>query len=225
MCVIIYKQKQKQLPSRDFLLRCWTANDDGGGFAYNDGKKVYFHKGFAKFKDFYNALLECDARSKLYNKDVVIHFRIATSGGITAEKTHPFEITSSYKRMEKLNGVCNSAFFHNGIISNFASKNYSDTENYNALILSRIKNLENQKTLIDYLARVTNSRFAIITKNDVLLGNDFLEDNGYLVSNKNYAHYYNTSYNNFDKIDYTYPIWKSNKKQMYIYSDYNKYND
>jgi len=218
MCVIIYKKRGFNIPDKKLLLRAWTANPDGAGFAYNDNKNVYYKKGFTKFKDFYNALLETDTTAKLQNKDLIIHFRIATSGGTAPEKTHPFCVTHSLKKMEQLQGTCKLAFFHNGIISDFASKNYSDTENYTALILANIKNLEQQDTLIDYLARVENSRFALITKNRVLLGNEFLTDNNYFVSNKNYTYYYNTSYNNYDKMKYQYNTYTKD----YLYNDYNR---
>ena len=153
------------------------------------------------------------------NNDVVIHFRIATSGGVTPQKTHPFEITSSYKKMEALQGTCKNVFFHNGVMSDFASTKYSDTQNYCAMILSTIKDLERQPVLIDYLARKENSKFAIMTKNNVILGNDFLTDGNMIVSNKNYTYYYNTSYNNFEKTKYNSNTY--DKKQTYIYDDYN----
>lgn len=221
MCVIIYKKRGLNIPDRQFLLKCWIANPDGGGFAYNDNNAVHYQKGFQKFSDFYNTLLKVNEESKLYNKDLIIHFRIGTSGGKTPQKTHPFVITNSYRKMEKLQGTCKQSFFHNGIMSDFASDKHSDTENFTAMILSTIRNLEQQDTLIDYLARVNNSKFAIITRNRVILGGDYLSDNNMLVSNRNYSYYYNTQYNDFDKTKYSY----ISKSKSYLYDDYNYYNN
>lgn len=220
MCVIIYKQRGIDIPNRQFLLRAWLANPDGGGFAYNDNNTVHYCKGFQKFNDFYNSLLKVNTDLKLKNQDLVIHFRIATSGGKTPQKTHPFVITHSYKKMEKLQGTCKQAFFHNGIMNDFASDKHSDTQNFTAMILSNIKNLEQQDTLIDYLARVNNSKYAIITRDRVMLGGDYLTDSNMLVSNRNYSYYYNTSYNDYEKTKYSYYDYKH---KDYLYNDYNKY--
>lgn len=220
MCVIVYKKRGYNIPDKKFLYRCWTANPNGAGFAYNDNKSVHFVKGFETFKDFYNTLMQIDLTEKLKNKDLIMHFRIATSGGVTPQKTHPFEICTSYKRMERLQGTCKSAFFHNGIISEFASAKYSDTQNFNAMILANVKDIEHQPALVDYLAKINESRFAIITKNNVLLGGDYLIDSNMLVSNKNYACYYYDSYNHYEKTKYNYSTYDK-KQHNYIYEDYN----
>lgn len=224
MCVIIYKKQGIEIPTKSLLRKAWTANPDGAGLAYNDGKQVHFVKGFTSFKEFYNTLLQLDLTANLKSKDLVLHFRIATSGGVTPQKTHPFEICNSFKKMERLEGTCKSAFFHNGVMSDFASSKYSDTENFNYMILANIKNVEHQPTLIDYLARANNSKFAIITKDRVLLGGDFLSDGDYLASNKNYTYYYNDSYNYYDKTKYSYYNYKD-YQPSYLYSDYNKLYD
>ena len=188
MCIAIVKPLGKELPSKEILRTCWNNNPDGCGFMYNDGKNVIIHKGFTKFKGFYKYLKKLDQQVDLKDKDVVLHFRIATSGGVNRECTHPFPVTKSITEMKKLDNVCEYGFAHNGIIQGYGSKDYSDTMEYISSIIANIHDLDNSEELINALAYDNASRFAVLTKDNFELGGKWEEDKGLYYSNDTYKY-------------------------------------
>lgn len=98
MCVIVHKSKGIDI-TEETLRLCWQHNPNGAGFMYWDNGLV-IKKGFMKFKAFYeNYLL-----SKPHDKEIVIHFRLASHGLISPEQTHPFQVQDM-------------GIVHNGIIT------------------------------------------------------------------------------------------------------------
>lgn len=190
MCIAIVKPMGTALPSKEVLQRCWDNNPDGAGFMYNNGENVIIHKGFTKFKGFYKFLMAINSKEDLEDKDVVLHFRIATSGGVSREATHPFPITKDLDEMRKLDNVCEYGFAHNGIIQGYGSKDFSDTMEYIKDIISNIKNIEENEDLLDALANAHSSRFAVLTKDNFELGGNWVVDNGVYYSNTSYKEYY-----------------------------------
>jgi len=71
-------------------------------FAYKG--KLHIKRGFFQFKKFYQSLRKHESQ---YPADFVIHMRLSTSGGRTANNCHPFKINK------------NVAFVHNGILSKY----------------------------------------------------------------------------------------------------------
>lgn len=111
MCVIIIKKKGIPMPSKESLERCWKVNPDGAGFSIkHPHQEVHYQKGFSNFESFYNAV-------KKFNMDdeVVMHFRIATQGGVNPPMTHPFKLSEKKSDMFDLKGR-GPVLFHNGII-------------------------------------------------------------------------------------------------------------
>ena len=118
MCVAIYKPAGIKTPSLETLYQCWETNPDGAGFALPipDNEKYAFHicKGFMTWEDFVRAfekfnLADCES-------DLLIHFRIATHGGISPGNTHPFPITKEKKYLQHTNILTNSVLIHNGML-------------------------------------------------------------------------------------------------------------
>lgn len=190
MCIAIVKPVGAKIPDKELLKRCWNNNPDGGGLMYNDGKDVVIHKGFTKFKGFWKYLKHLNNQVNLRDKDLVIHFRIATSGGVTREATHPFPVTTSLEEMKKLDNICEYGFAHNGVISGYGSKDFSDTMEYNASIIANIHDLENSEDLINNLAYDNASRFAILTKDNFELGGRWVKDGDLYFSNETYKYTY-----------------------------------
>lgn len=186
MCIAIVKPTGVKLPTKETLQTCWTNNPDGAGFCYNDGHKVVIHKGYMDFKSFYKALQRCNKLNNLDKKDVAIHFRISTSGGIKPENCHPFAVSSHMKNLTKTFIKCKDAFIHNGIIHGYGSKDYSDTMQYVTDVIANIKDIEHSGRLINSLAVEHNSRFAVVTRNNFMLGGDWINDNGLYYSNSTY---------------------------------------
>ena len=203
MCIAIAKYKGIKLPTKEILKKCWNNNPDGAGFMYNDGENVTIHKGFMKFKTFYKYLMKIDSQENLTDKDVVIHFRIATSGKVDQACTHPFPITHNIEDMRKIAVRCKYGFAHNGIISGYGTKEYSDTMHYIANVISNIHDLEHSEDLIHALATENSSRFAVLTGDDMLLGGAWVEDNDIYYSNSSYkdSYYISTKWDKWDKLD------------------------
>jgi hypothetical protein len=127
MCIIVYHPKGSKLPSKETLERCWDKNDDGAGFMIHREGGLRVRKGFMSFEDFW-----CAFRSeKLKGEDeFAIHFRWATSGGVSKENCHPFPITEDENFMRRLKfkpkeGL-NLALMHNGVLGK-GEGNLSDT--------------------------------------------------------------------------------------------------
>ena len=49
MCVIVTKEINQKMPSKETLKQCFLANPDGCGFMYNYENEVYIEKGFMTF--------------------------------------------------------------------------------------------------------------------------------------------------------------------------------
>lgn len=190
MCIAIVKPIGAKLPDKELLRKCWDNNPDGGGLMYNDGSNVIIHKGFTRFKGFYKYLKQLDKQVDLTDKDLVLHFRIATSGGVTREATHPFPVTKSMEEMRKLDNVCEYGFAHNGIISGYGSKDFSDTMEYIQAVIANIHDLENSEELLNALAYDNTSRFAVLTKDNFELGGKWLKDGDLYFSNESYKYNY-----------------------------------
>lgn len=100
MCVILVCDKAR--PTYDLLTQCENDNPHGGGIAWRSGGQIQFAKGLDA-----KEILSISNKVEL---PFVIHFRIATAGGMSPEMCHPFPIGGSVKMQGKAPGV----LFHNG---------------------------------------------------------------------------------------------------------------
>ena len=117
MCVAIYKPENIQTPSLDTLKKCWEANPDGAGFALctsGDKYAIEIHKGYMTWKQFKAAFEKY--RLADFAGDMLLHFRIATHGGISPGNTHPFSLTGDVKLLKHTNVLTNYALIHNGML-------------------------------------------------------------------------------------------------------------
>lgn len=124
MCIAFVATKKQGLPSEETLQHIFKSNPDGAGYVsvYTPPSKkrlMRMEKGIMNYKDFKDKLgLAFDLMTD--DEDyIVAHTRIATSGGVSASKTHPFRMSDG------------SYLFHNGIasgVSVYMDKSESDTE-------------------------------------------------------------------------------------------------
>lgn len=163
MCVIIVKPAGLDLPAESTLEKCWRHNRDGAGFAYSDGNRVHFHKGFLTFDDFIDAL------NAEYNPDhsFILHFRWATHGGVNQAMTHPFSCASSTP-LTRLSGSVKIAVFHNGVIGCVhATESLSDTAVYSTTELYRLykanPDFYRDNATLSNIRFQTGSKFAFLT--------------------------------------------------------------
>lgn len=219
MCIIVSKEKGYNLPKKEILKNCFENNPDGAGFMYVNNNKVHIEKGFMDFENLYNRLLQLDKILDLKNKNLVLHFRIGTSGKNDGATCHPYPICEQSKYLKAQKVACNIAMVHNGIISNYAYKNgdvLNDTQNFikdfvsilyslnaNFLKFDKIKDLlynECQKTKLCFLDKNDNLTYI----------GDFEEVEGIKYSNGSYKKY----------------TWKNSYKNYGIYDDfYDSYYD
>ena len=137
MCVIVHKERGKDLPSEEIIEKCFKRNPDGSGILLhrNGTKIVEIHKGFMKLDDFKTAFKELNVRKE---DDLVLHFRISTSGGTNPENCHPFPISSKIEDLKATRINTPMAFVHNGVLgSGNEELKISDTQVFVKEVMSR----------------------------------------------------------------------------------------
>ena len=217
MCVIVYKPKDKSLKDIKDLKACFEHNPDGAGFMYNDSKKVHIEKGFVSYKALRKAL-----KSVPDHTDLVIHFRIGTSGTNSKGNCHPYPLYSAIDDMKALKLDCEYALAHNGILYDYTpDKDNKHDLNDTQLFIYRFMNGIQEKHLfsnamLDSIDRVIDgSKLAIMNRNKVRLIGKFIDHNGIYYSNRNhdesyykplasYHYYYDDLWDKKVEDDYSY---------------------
>ena len=112
MCIAIYQEPGSILTEAE-LRRGWSANPDGGGFAYfrKDGSVATYR---SMHKDAFLSAYERTV-DRFPNSPFAVHMRIATSGTVSKRNCHPF-------RQNAL-----TAWIHNGILPTLPVGKRSDT--------------------------------------------------------------------------------------------------
>jgi len=189
MCIIIFKNRSANLPTKKVLKTCFENNPDGAGYMVQTGKQVIINKGFMKFSDFYAEFKADKAITK--NCNLVLHFRIATGGLVNSANCHPFPVSNRIDDLKNLNIKTDKAIAHNGVLSEFndINKVLSDTQIFTKDILYFLM-LENLKpNLIEALRNLTiGSRLCIFNQGNFLLLGNWITDKktGLQFSNSGY---------------------------------------
>lgn len=223
MCIIVAKDKGMRCPTEKELKECFTNNPDGAGFMYVDGGKVIIDKGYMYYPDFIRQYKNlCKRFNNFKDKSLVIHCRIGTSGGNTPGNTHPYPLTKSVKEMQKIDNKCDIGIAHNGIIRDYIplSDKYNDTQEFIKTWMVRIykedKNFYKRSHYLKEIEDITNSRFAILDKDDNLhLAGTFITDNNLKFSNTTYKSYTERFYP-YSK-GKTYPVYYGYHDAYYDY--------
>jgi len=141
VCIALLKPEGKTV-SKETLAQCFKANSNGAGYMYARDNQLHIHKGFFSFDEFY------ESYKPVEQEKCVIHFRIKTHGDISADNTHPFQVSNDL------------AFVHNGIINiKEDNKKFSDTWHFNEAIIKPmyrdnrafIKRLYNQELIKSFI--------------------------------------------------------------------------
>ena len=109
MCVILACDEKTGKPTKQMLKDAELMNGDGGSIAWIHKDKVRWEKGI-KAKQIYKIV-------KKIKLPFIIHFRIATHGGVNKPLCHPFPITEKVEL--NLSGKTDRVLFHNGIWSEY----------------------------------------------------------------------------------------------------------
>lgn len=178
MCIIILVPKNETI-TKEELKAAWETNPDGGGFAYNSCGRIYFQKGFMNFKTYWNTI------KKIIGKvDLLLHMRIATNPTINKEQTHPYKLGNP----QKLRGITKQPVIcMNGIITNQTKyKNSNDTMSY---IKDHKQAFEviNQD-ILNIIESDTQSKWAVVTVEDIILSSKFIKSEGKYYSNQNHKY-------------------------------------
>lgn len=195
MCVIVFKDYNKKIPSLKLLKECWNKNSDGAGIfvAKKDDTIGKVYKGIMSFEEFSDIINTIDIEE---SDLVVYHFRIATSGGINKEKTHPFLISDLEEELN-ITGEFHASevFFHNGVFST-GTNTLSDTQLFVKNILYPYyekyydyPNMYNKEAITYFIeknAGVSRTLYIDLTKNIVTYTGTWYEDENVLVSNDYY---------------------------------------
>lgn len=187
MCIIAAYLDGKR-PTRERVERMMTVNADGVGIGWNTGKTVAFKKGFTKA----DAVLDFIDRLTTA-KDIVFHARIATSGGISASKCHPYPITKDNETLDKITYYGKTpVIFHNGVFSIDIENGLNDSQTFVKYCIQPIYKKDprgfvngDYDGIIKFATR--GNRLAILTPDGVRLFGDWVEDdNGVMYSNTTY---------------------------------------
>lgn len=155
MCVIIYKPAGETVSEKS-LRECWKANPDGGGYMFATGGEVRIVKGLMAYETF---LFRYVADSGRYpGSDFVLHFRIATSGGVDKANCHPFTCGHG------------AGLTHNGILDTVEvprDSKESDTAIFCRDIVAKLPadwtTSDAHRHLMEGYAKANRSKFVVLT--------------------------------------------------------------
>jgi len=177
MCVIALKKRKIKI-DRETVELMFDQNPDGAGFALIEDKKITISKGYFTVEEFWKDI------QHLQDKRLVLHFRIATSGGINVPMCHPFIVTSDFKECTSIyEETTKPVLFHNGMISHFGNTKMSDTCDFATNILANIPDIETQLKAL----KIANTKFIYIHEGQVYKIGQFYKYKGLSVSNDHFV--------------------------------------
>lgn len=185
MCIIIVKPAGEKLPDENILTQCFENNPDGAGYMYRDGGKVQIQKGFMSLRSLLESLEWMEEDIGLTQRDLVIHFRMATHGHIVPELTHPFPISKYSDDLTSLVYSCNAAIAHNGILYQYAPKGKGMISDTMLFIRAMVENgYEDKKHFM--IRNGSGQKFCLMTRDHIFIQGDFTYSQGIYYSNLSY---------------------------------------
>ena len=200
MCIIAIQPLGVKI-KESTLKNCWDANKDGAGIMYVENGKLIVNKVMQSFQEFMKVKKHADKMGC----NIVMHFRIATSGGINERNCHPFKVNNDLY------------FCHNGILDIDVPLNstINDTQIFNNSFMRGLPDNFVQNDTIMNLIEFTignRNKFVFMDASGqfyILNENAGTWDNGAWFSNNSYKsspYQYNTG-----------AKWHKGKKYSYPY--------
>ena len=197
MCVIVTKEMNRKMPSKETLKKCFLANPDGCGFMYNYDNHVYIEKGFMFFDEFYSRICELDSQINLKKCAIVFHFRISTSGKIDEGNCHPYPICDDIKFMRSTFLQCKDvAYCHNGVIRDYAPKDklMNDTQMFGMHVLNKFYKINHEfyrdKDIMKMISLLCKSKLCFLNSNgEIFYVGNFFTYKGNQFSNLYFANF------------------------------------
>jgi len=152
MCVAILKPNKSTIDNKT-IKQCWKKNPHGGGFMYVRDGKIVIIKELSKVDNYIKLFRE---HEKFFNGDVVLHFRIATSGETDLINTHPHKVNN------------NIYMVHNGIIERCEDINskFSDTINFCTFISNLPNSFMKNDSILELISGYINNDKMIFLNRD-----------------------------------------------------------
>lgn len=207
MCIIIAKNKNDRLPTKKELEYCFKGNPDGAGFMYVKHNKVHIDKGYMTLEAFMTRYKElCEEFDNFKHKALVIHCRIGTAGTNSAMNTHPYPLTNKVWKLHQTKSIADVGVAHNGIIRDYnpveGDGDVNDTQNFIRLYMwnkyKQDKDFFKRRFEQDAMDKITNSRLAILDKNENIYKIGYwVTEKGLAFSNNNYKPF------EYTKVNYT----------------------
>lgn len=119
MCIAILNCKKAGRLPKSQIKNSWDNNDMGAGLLWNKDNKLNVFKtyDYDEYIDKYNEIRDDNTIG-----NIVLHFRIATSGYNGEQNLHPFLVNDDL------------GFVHNGVIGGLGNKSFSDTYEFNDML-------------------------------------------------------------------------------------------
>jgi len=136
MCIIAIKPQGKQMFDDNTIKTMFINNPDGAGYMFydKDSKKVCIKKGFMTCKGLLDSLHSKD----FTDTNVILHFRIGTSGLNDKLNCHPYPLY----QINDTKCSCELGMAHNGILHDFTppkGSKINDTQTFIKEVLNNLK--------------------------------------------------------------------------------------
>ena len=199
MCIIAVKPADRPMFLDQTIRTMFENNPHGAGLMYRraDGK-VHIEKGFFNVKDLLDYVHS--QAGELSDKDVVMHFRIATSGKKDMLGCHPYPIWS---KNESASCDVPLAMVHNGILDGYGYRGNDEVNDTQIFIKECLRKLPHNflhnQAICDMIGKMITSSYqnklCFLDKEGFhLLGGKFIEDDGYWYSNDSYKPRFSSSF-------------------------------
>ncbi|MHC1763602.1 MAG: hypothetical protein AB9869_04745 [Verrucomicrobiia bacterium] len=181
MCVILVCPKDRR-PDLNTLQLCHEANPHGAGIAWRDGGAVEWLKT--------NDVETIHDLAHLLRGEIVIHFRIASVGGVCDALRHPFPCTG--KASLKDRGRTGAVLFHNGTWTSYREALIRENSIGHRPPVGEMSDSRAAAWLChlhghEYLERIGGwSRFVYFAAHETVLYGDWKESGGIRFSNLNW---------------------------------------
>lgn len=187
MCIIIFKPKNRKMPSDDIVKRCFESNPNGAGIMYRDANnQIIIKKGFMDIDSLLNGIAEIKESIDLKKTDVCLHFRISTTGSTIPANCHPFPLSNDISDLKVLSIIADRAIAHNGILNDYSNLHNAETDLSDTMYFAKMLSGVNDRFLQNVIsAHAINSRFVLMTNKKTLTWG-LINDKGLFYSNTSY---------------------------------------
>jgi len=160
MCVIIHKPRNIEICLKT-IKKCFESNSDGVGIAIRQ-----YDDSFLVVKGLFTINRVWKIISHLMLKEMIIHFRLCSSGNINEKMCHPFDIGENIDKSIYNSG---NLIFHNGsnitCVDYKSNKTISDT--YKLAILMKNLPQEQWRYLLYNEQKMTKNKYILVEDGNV----------------------------------------------------------